>query len=144
MAESINVNRKAELLSNVVEHVDIASYDARPIIDSMKKMSFTSRDTGRAAEIFNTMIADKEASVWLTLAGSTSAGGCMHVYRDMVKYGMVDAIVATGAVAPLLDLGPSPNALLIAGTTLVIISLFMYALPPRAPRPQPGARLREV
>ncbi len=97
MAESINVNRKAELLSNVVEHVDIASYDARPIIDSMKKMSFTSRDTGRAAEIFNTMIADKEASVWLTLAGSTSAGGCMHVYRDMVKYGMVDAIVATGA-----------------------------------------------
>ncbi|CAN1510226.1 DYS1 Deoxyhypusine synthase [Caulobacteraceae bacterium] len=97
MAESINVNRKAELLSKVVEHVDISSYDARPIIDSMKKMSFTSRDTGRAAEIFNTMIADKEASVWLTLAGSTSAGGCMHVYRDMVKYGMVDAIVATGA-----------------------------------------------
>ncbi|RYY92963.1 MAG: deoxyhypusine synthase, partial [Alphaproteobacteria bacterium] len=30
-------------------------------------------------------------------AGSTSAGGCMHVYRDMVKFGMIDAIVATGA-----------------------------------------------
>lgn len=90
-------NRKAELLSTPVEHVDITSYDARPIIDSMKKMSFTSRDTGRAAEIFNTMIEDDKCSVWLTLAGSTSAGGCMHVYRDMVKFGMVDAIVATGA-----------------------------------------------
>ncbi len=97
MSEGINANRKAELLSSVVEHVDITSYDARPIIDSMKKMSFSSRDTGRAAEIFNTMLGDKNCSVWLTLAGSTSAGGCMHVYRDMVKYGMVDAIVATGA-----------------------------------------------
>jgi deoxyhypusine synthase len=90
-------NRKAELLSTPVEHVDITSYDARPIIDSMKKMSFTSRDTGRAADIFNAMIEDDKCSVWLTLAGSTSAGGCMHVYRDMVKFGMVDAIVATGA-----------------------------------------------
>jgi deoxyhypusine synthase len=97
MSDGAQANRKAELLSNVVEHVDIASYDARPIIDSMKKMSFTSRDTGRAADIFNTMLGDKDCSVWLTLAGSTSAGGCMHVYRDMVKYGMVDAIVATGA-----------------------------------------------
>jgi deoxyhypusine synthase len=33
----------------------------------------------------------------LTLAGSTSAAGCMHIYRDLVKYNMVDAIVATGA-----------------------------------------------
>jgi deoxyhypusine synthase len=97
MADTAPANRKAELLAHVVEHVDITSYDARPIIDSMKKMSFTSRDTGRAAEIFNTMLADKGCSTWLTLAGSTSAGGCMHVYRDMVKYGMVDAIVATGA-----------------------------------------------
>ena len=33
----------------------------------------------------------------MTLAGSTSAAGCMNIYRDMVKYNMVDAIVATGA-----------------------------------------------
>ena len=34
---------------------------------------------------------------FLTLAGSTSAGGCMKLYSDLVKYNMVDAIVATGA-----------------------------------------------
>jgi deoxyhypusine synthase len=90
-------NRKAELLSNTVEHVDITSYDARPIIDSMRKMSFTSRDTARAADILDMAIADKACSPWLILAGSTSAGGCMHVYRDMVKFGMIDAVVATGA-----------------------------------------------
>src|SRR5215475_15342074 len=90
-------NTKAELLTNVVEHVDITAFDARPVIDAMRKMSFSSRDTARAADILNMALADKDCSVWLTLAGSTSAGGCMHVYRDMLKYGMIDAVVATGA-----------------------------------------------
>ncbi|MBI1339780.1 deoxyhypusine synthase [bacterium] len=90
-------NTKAELLSNTIEHVDITSYDARPIIDSMRKMSFSSRDTARAADILDMAIADDTCSPWLILAGSTSAGGCMHVYRDMVKFGMIDAVVATGA-----------------------------------------------
>jgi deoxyhypusine synthase len=90
-------NTKAELLSKVVEHVDIASYDARPVIDAMRKMSFTSRDTARAADILGMALGDPACSVWLTIAGSTSAGGCMHVYRDMLRYGMADAVVATGA-----------------------------------------------
>jgi deoxyhypusine synthase len=90
-------NTKAELLAKTVEHVDITTYDARPVIDAMRKMSFTSRDTARAADILSMAIEDKACSVWLTLAGSTSAGGCMHVYRDMVAFGMIDAVVATGA-----------------------------------------------
>ena len=63
----------------------------------MGKMSFTSRDTARAAGIFNEMLADKDCSIFLTLAGSTSAGGCMNLYTDLVKHNMIDAIVATGA-----------------------------------------------
>ena len=59
-------------------------------------MSFTSRDTARAAAIYNEMLTDKDCSI-LTLAGSTSAGGCMDLYTDLVKHNMVDAIVATGA-----------------------------------------------
>ena len=60
-------------------------------------MSFVSRETANAAKIYNQMIKDKDCTIFLTLAGSTSAAGCMHIYRDMVKYNMVDAIVATGA-----------------------------------------------
>lgn len=90
-------DRKAELLSTPVEHIDITSFDARPIIDSMGKMSFTSRDLARATDIFNQMLQDPKCSVILTLAGSTSAGGCMQLYSDLVKYNMVDAIVSTGA-----------------------------------------------
>ena len=90
-------NRKAELLANTVEHVAIDQYDARPVIDAMRKMSFTSRDTARAADIWSMSLEDAGCSTWLTLAGSTSAGGCMHIYRDMLKYGMIDVVVATGA-----------------------------------------------
>lgn len=90
-------NTKAELLSKTVEHVDITAYDARPVIEAMRKMSFTSRDTARAAEIINMALEDEACSLWITLAGSTSAGGCMHVWRDMLKFGMADVVVATGA-----------------------------------------------
>ncbi len=90
-------NQKAELLSKTVEHIDITSFDARPIIDGMTNMSFTSRDLARATSIYNQMLADKNCSIILTLAGSTSAGGCMKLYADLIRYNMVDAIVATGA-----------------------------------------------
>ena len=90
-------HNKKSLLNSPVEHIDIKSFDARKIIDGMSKMSFTSRDTARAAGIYNEMLSDKDCSIFLTLAGSTSAGGCMNLYADLVKNNMVDAIVATGA-----------------------------------------------
>ena len=90
-------NRKAELLSREVEHIDIKSFDARPIIEAMDKMSFTSRDLARATEIYNMMLADKDCAVVLSIAGSTSAGGCMDLYADLLENNMIDAIVSTGA-----------------------------------------------
>ena len=88
---------KQALLSKEVKHIDIKSFDARPIVDQMRHMSFTSRDLARATEIYNAMLADPDCMVILTLAGSTSAGGCMDLYADLVKHNMVDAIVSTGA-----------------------------------------------
>ena len=90
-------NSKQEFLKKPVEHIDITSFDSRKIVSSMEKMSFVSRETANAAKIYNEMLKDKDCTIFLTLAGSTSAAGCMHVYRDLVKYNMVDAIVATGA-----------------------------------------------
>ena len=90
-------HNKKSFLKTPVEHIDIKSFDARKIIDSMSKMSFTSRDTANAAKIYNEMLADKDCAIFLTIAGSTSAAGCMNLYSDLIKYNMVDAIVATGA-----------------------------------------------
>ena len=88
---------KKELLKEEIKHIDIKSFDSTKIVESMKNMSFTSRELARASEILKTMIEDKDCTIILTLAGSTSAAGCMQIYVDMVKHKMVDAIVATGA-----------------------------------------------
>lgn len=93
----INDTRKAELLARTVKHIDIRSFDARPIIEAMDHMSFTSRDLARATGIYNQMLGDKDCTIFLVIAGSTSAGGCMDLYAELVRSNMVDGIVATGA-----------------------------------------------
>ncbi|NML04579.1 deoxyhypusine synthase [Sphingomonas sp. G-3-2-10] len=99
----INDTRKAELLSKQVKHIDITSFDARPIVDAMADMSFTSRDLGRATKIYNEMLADKDCTVCLVIAGSTSAGGCMDLYAELIRNNMVDLVVATGATIVDMD-----------------------------------------
>jgi deoxyhypusine synthase len=88
---------KKDLLKEPVKHINIKSFDATEIIGAMKDMSFTARDTARAAEIFTQMITDEECTIILCIAGSTSAAGCIQIYVDMVRHNMVDVIVATGA-----------------------------------------------
>ena len=56
-------HNKKSFLDKPVEHIDITKFDARDIIESMSKMSFTSRDTARAAGIFNEMLKDKDLSL---------------------------------------------------------------------------------
>ncbi|MDD4957198.1 MAG: deoxyhypusine synthase [Candidatus Omnitrophica bacterium] len=89
--------KKKDLLKRPIKHVDIKKIDARSIVEAMKDMSFTARDLGRASDIFDMMLRDKKCTVVLSLAGSTSAGGCMQAYVDMVKNNMIDVVVATGA-----------------------------------------------
>lgn len=88
---------KKDFLKDPVKHIDIKSFDSTIIIEAMRDMSFTSRETASAADIYTKMLKDDGCSVILTLAGSTSAAGCMQVYVDMVKCNMIDAIVASGA-----------------------------------------------
>ncbi len=89
--------KKTDYLKQTIEHIDITKFDATPIIESYKKMSFTARDLARAAEIYVRMLKDKKCVIFLSLAGSTSAGGCMNLYADLIRYNMIDAVIATGA-----------------------------------------------
>ncbi|MDI6743590.1 MAG: deoxyhypusine synthase [Smithella sp.] len=95
--------KRKDLLKNKVEHIDIKKINAVDTINAMKKMSFSARDLANAAEIYDRMLREKKCAVILTLAGSTSAAGCMQVYVDLVKNNMVDAIVATGAAIVDMD-----------------------------------------
>ncbi len=89
--------KKKQLLNTAIRHIDIKKHDTRALIKDMSTMSFSARDLARASEVYDLMLKDKKCTVFLSLAGSTSAAGCMQVYVDMVKNNMIDAIVATGA-----------------------------------------------
>lgn len=94
---------KKDFLKEPVEHIDIKSFDSTEIIEAMKDMSFTARDTAVAAEILNKMVHDKDCTIILCIAGSTSAAGCMQIYADMVRFNMADVVVATGAAIVDMD-----------------------------------------
>lgn len=96
--------QKKDLLKDVVKHIDIKSYDSTQLVDAMRSMSFTSRDTARAADILMMMCGEKGCTNILTIAGSTSAAGCMQVYVDMVRNKMIDVVVSTGASIIDMDL----------------------------------------
>lgn len=85
------------MLKEIIRHIDITRVDSTEIVDAMRDMSFSSRDTAAAADILQLMIRNKDCTNWLVLAGSTSAAGCMQVYVDMVRFNMIDCVVATGA-----------------------------------------------
>ena len=95
--------KKKDFLKEPVKHIDIKSFDSTEIIKAMKDMSFSARDTARAAGILNMMINDEDCTIILCIAGSTSAAGCMQIYVDMVTHNMVDVIVATGAAIVDMD-----------------------------------------
>ncbi len=91
------VNKKQKILSKPIKHIDITSFDSTPIIDAYRKMSFTAREIARATDIYCKMLENPDCTIFLTLAGSTSAGGCMKIYSDLIESHMIDVVVATGA-----------------------------------------------
>lgn len=88
---------KDHLLRTPVEHIDIRRIDAVPLLDMMRKMAFSARDLGRAAEIYAEMIRDRSCTVILCLAGSLFSAGQKTVVTDLIDKNMVDVIISTGA-----------------------------------------------
>jgi len=89
--------QKSELLLAPIEHIDLAAFDPRPMVDAMAHMAFQARNLHRAARIYGMMLAETDCGVILTLAGSLVSAGLKHVILDLVRHHMVDAIVSTGA-----------------------------------------------
>src|SRR3989337_1983096 len=88
---------KKDLLKDLVVSIDIKQHDVRPLVDAMANMAFQARNLGRAAKIYDMMLADKDCSVIVCMAGSLCSAGLREVFIDLVENRMADAIVATGA-----------------------------------------------
>ena len=91
-------------LKKTVEHIDITKYDVTDLVHELRSTSFTSREIYNACQLYKQMLEEEELTVILTIAGSTQAAGCLKLYRDLVRYNMVDIIVATGASIIDMDL----------------------------------------
>ncbi len=93
----VTMPTKKELLKTPIRHIDIAKYNVVPLVDAMASMAYTSRDTARAASIYEMMLRDHDCGVILCLAGSLISAGLQKLFVDLIRNNMVDAIVSTGA-----------------------------------------------
>src|SRR5262245_13989323 len=88
---------KKELLANPIQHIDITRIDTRSVIDSDRKMAYSSPTFAHAAYICSMILKDKDCAVILTLAGSLISAGLKKALITLLENNMVDAIVSTGA-----------------------------------------------
>ncbi len=85
-------------LKGRVSHIGIETKDIPELIDSFSSMAFQSRNLANASRIYNKMLADKNCTIILCLAGSLFSAGLKRLVYQMVTNNMVDAIVSTGAI----------------------------------------------
>ncbi len=68
------------------------------LVNGMKNTAFGGRNLGEAADVLENMARDNECFRVLTLSGAMTIAKMSHVICDMIKTGMTDAIISTGAL----------------------------------------------
>jgi deoxyhypusine synthase len=89
---------KKNLLSQEIRHIDITSFDARPIIEAYEHMAFQACNLAKAAKLYDKMLADGNCTIILCMAGSLFSAGLRKTVHQLVKNHMVDIIVSSGAI----------------------------------------------
>src|SRR6202000_1340914 len=97
MFSGMTMPTKKELLTTPIQHIDITAHNVVPLVDAMQSMAYTSRDTARAASIYEMMLRDTDCGVILCLAGSLISAGLQKLIVDLVRNNMRDAIGSTRA-----------------------------------------------
>ena len=89
--------KQKDFLKETIKHIDIKKHNVVKLVDDMADMAYSSRDLNRAANIYNSMIKEKDCCIFLTIAGSLVSAGLKKVIVDMIQNNMVDAIISNGA-----------------------------------------------
>ncbi len=91
---------KNQILSEPVRQIDLEKVQTvSALIESFQDASIQARNLGKVAKVYERMLVDPERpTILLGLAGPLIAAGLRKVIRDLVKYGLIDVIVATGAI----------------------------------------------
>ncbi|MBI4212546.1 MAG: deoxyhypusine synthase family protein [Deltaproteobacteria bacterium] len=91
---------KRELLGQPVEMIDLEKIATiEDLVAAYGKASIQARNIGKCADVYEQMLTDAERpTILLGIAGPLIAAGLRKVIRDMIEFGMVDAVVSTGAI----------------------------------------------
>ena len=91
---------RKEILKTPVNQIDLENIQSiEELMTAFQGSSIQSRNLGVCARVWERMLLDEERpTIILGLSGALIAAGLRKVLRDMIKYGLVDAIASTGAV----------------------------------------------
>jgi len=79
--------------------LDLGKYrNVSELLDGMSRCSFGARAVGEAALVLQKMVEDKDCFKVLTLSGAMTPAKMGLVICDMIDWGMVDAVISTGAI----------------------------------------------
>jgi deoxyhypusine synthase len=79
--------------------LDLTKYETvSDLVAGMSRCSFGARSVGEAAKVLEAMVKDKDCFKVLTLSGAMTPAKMGLVVCDMIDWGMVDAIISTGAI----------------------------------------------
>jgi deoxyhypusine synthase len=94
----ILVKRK-DYLQNPVKHIKInGTLTVDQLIQQFQGSgSFGAGRLARACNIYEKMLRDKECTVFLSLSGAVIPAGMRALVKDLIRAGLVDVIVSTGA-----------------------------------------------
>lgn len=92
--------KREDILKTPVNQIDLEKLTTiEELMTAFQGSSIQSRNLGTCARVYERMLMDEERpTIILGLSGALIAGGLRKVIRDMIKYGLVDAIASTGAV----------------------------------------------
>jgi len=68
------------------------------LVNEMKETGFGAKHLGKAAEILEKAIKDKDCKVFCGMAGALVPGGMREIIIDMLEKRMIDVFVTTGAI----------------------------------------------
>jgi deoxyhypusine synthase len=90
---------REDLLKTPIQQIDLSKIETvSDLVEAYKRTSIQARNLGKVASVLENMIQDESRpTVILGITGCMMAGGQRLVLRDMIKHGLVDCIVSTGA-----------------------------------------------